>query len=89
MVPDAKIDHAVAANPPSYTMPDADVAYPFGLKGLPLPEGALASWFPKDLTVMLGDRDVNSRTQPLSDGAEARKQGRTVSHGAWDSTDNR
>src|SRR3954454_2110358 len=31
MVPDAKIDHAVAANPPSYTMPDADVAYPFGL----------------------------------------------------------
>jgi hypothetical protein len=75
MIPDAKVDNVVAANPAFYTMPDASVAFPFGLKGLPLPEGAVDKWFSNRMTLMLGDRDLNPRTELLSNGAEARKQG--------------
>jgi hypothetical protein len=75
MIPDAKVDAAVAANAAFYTMPDAEVDFPFGLRGLSLPDNALERWYSKRLTIMLGDRDLNPRTEPLSSGVEAQRQG--------------
>ena len=73
--PDAKLLRAVAANPAFATLPDFDVAYPFGLGGTGLDRARLARWFSAPLTILLGERDLSPRTQPLSDGPLARAQG--------------
>jgi poly(3-hydroxybutyrate) depolymerase len=75
MMPEAKVDSAVAANPAFCTMPNDQVDFPFGLKGIALPDGAVKTWFAKPLTIMLGDHDLNPRTEPLSNGPDARLQG--------------
>ncbi len=59
MLPDARIDKAIAANAGWYTMPDADVRYPFGIGGSPIDDATLARSFRQKLTVLLGDRDVD------------------------------
>lgn len=73
--PTAKVGRAVAANPAFVTMPDDEHDFPFGLRGAPLAKDALDQWFDKRLVVLLGDRDTNPRTKPLSNGPQARLQG--------------
>jgi hypothetical protein len=73
--PQAKASRAVAANPAFFTMPDSEKVFPFGLKGAPLPPGAIQSWFDKRLVILLGEQDREPRTQLLSNGPEARLQG--------------
>lgn len=75
MKPGARVERAVAANPAFCAYPTRDLEYPFGLGGLPLAEGATETWFAKPLVILLGDRDLNPRTKPLSNGPQARRQG--------------
>jgi dienelactone hydrolase len=73
--PNAKVDRVVAANPAFFTMPTNESNFPFGIKGVPLHDNAIPTWFDKRLVILLGDRDREPRTQLLSNGPEARLQG--------------
>ena len=73
--PRAKMQRAVAANPAFVTLPDANIAYPFGTGGLALSREDLARWFATPLTILLGAEDLQPRTKPLSNGPQARAQG--------------
>jgi dienelactone hydrolase len=76
--PDARFDVAIAANPAFFTIPDTSVAYPFGLSGASLPQGALQRWLDAPLVVMLADRDTGPRKNLISNSAEAIRQGPSV-----------
>ena len=73
--PDAKVSTAIAANPAFVTMPAMTAEFPFGLRKAPLPDANVSRWFGKRLVILLGDRDLEPRTQPLSNSAQARAQG--------------
>jgi pimeloyl-ACP methyl ester carboxylesterase len=73
--PDARVDRAVAANPAFCPVPDAATPYPFGIGGLGLVDDELRAWFSRPLVVLLGDRDLEPRHNPLSNGPEALRQG--------------
>ncbi len=73
--PNAKVETVVAANPAFATLLDREVTFPFGLRGAPLPEFAVKPWLAKRMVLLLGDRDLDPRTKPLSDSPAARMQG--------------
>jgi len=73
--PTARVDSAVAANPAFFVFADEGARYPFGLGGLGLGDDNRRQWFSKPLTVILGDLDLEPRHNPLSNGAEALRQG--------------
>lgn len=73
--PDARVERAVAANPAFCMMPNSDEASPFGLRGAPLPKGAVKRWLASPTVLLLGDGDLAPRTKPLSNGPIARAQG--------------
>lgn len=72
--PDARVDIAFPANAGWYTLPVADVAYPYGLKGSGIPESAVKTMLSRKVIMLLGDQDVlagdNLRKTP-----EAMRQG--------------
>jgi len=72
---EAPIVKAVAANPAFVTLPDKNVMYPFGLKGVPASDNNIKYWLDKDMAILLGEDDLGPRTKPLSNGAMAREQG--------------
>lgn len=78
MMPDARVDVAVAANPAFCTFPRSDWDYPFGTGGTNVGDDELRAWFAKPLTVLLGDRDIGPRTKLLSNSRRARLQGPSV-----------
>lgn len=73
--PDSKAVQVVAANPAFLTMPNHEQDFPFALRNAPLPDSALKEWFSQRLVILLGDRDRDSRTHPLSNGPQAQIQG--------------
>ncbi len=73
--PDAKVEKTVAANLAFATIPDQKNQFPFGLSGAPIAEGAVGRWFDKRLVILLGERDRNPLSYPLSNSPEARLQG--------------
>ena len=74
-MPDAPVEKAVSANPAFVTLPDRSEDYPFGLKNMPINSAMMRHWLESDLGVFLGANDIGPRTQPLSNGTKARKQG--------------
>ena len=72
---EAPVVKAVAANPAFVTLPDKNILYPFGLKGIPNSDKNIKSWVNKDLAILLGEDDLGPRTKPLSNGKMAREQG--------------
>ena len=77
-VPEARVDHAVAANPAFFSMPNWDAKYPFALDGTELNPADVHRWFGKPLTLLLGEQDTGPRTKPLSNGPQAQQQGPSV-----------
>lgn len=73
--PKARCDVAVAANPVIFTMPTRRTAYPFGLQGASLSDGAAAQWFGKKLVILLASRDTGRRVKPLNKGLRSNAQG--------------
>ncbi|WP_210417915.1 hypothetical protein [Bythopirellula goksoeyrii] len=73
--PNAKVETAVVANPAFATLLDREVEFPFGLHGAPLSEDAVKPWLARRLVLLLGDRDLDPRSKPLSDSPSARRQG--------------
>jgi hypothetical protein len=74
-VPGARVKRAIAANAGWYTMPDYGVAYPYGLGGSGVPDRVLASYFARDLVVLLGDADTVRADEDLRKTPEAELQG--------------
>lgn len=70
------ISRAVAANPGWYLLPDDEFAFPFGLRGAPIPAQTLRNAFACDFVLLLGQSDVNYGGG-LRNDPEAVAQGKT------------
>lgn len=71
-MPDARIDRAVSANAGWYTLPDVNIAYPYGLKNTgALSSSQLEALFARQLVVHLGTADTDRGGLNTSTGAEA------------------
>ena len=71
----ARLERAVSANAGSYTMPTAEVRYPFGVGGSPVGDAQLRRLFARDLLVLLGDADNDPDHHQLPKEPEAMRQG--------------
>jgi len=74
-VPGARVTRAVAANAGWYTMPDFDVAYPYGLQGSAVTGEMLWKALQLPLTVLLGEEDTDPEHESLRRTPEALAQG--------------
>jgi hypothetical protein len=73
--PNAPVVRAVAANPAFVTLPNKLIGYPFGIKNTPINKGDVKKWLGHKMAIVLGESDLGPRTQPLSNGLMAKKQG--------------
>lgn len=74
-MPEARLDTAIAANAGWYTMPDRNIAFPYGLAETPVGEAALGAALGKPLTVLLGTADTDRADADLRKTPEADAQG--------------
>lgn len=70
-----RLNTAFAANAGWYTLPDASVAWPYGLQGVPVDDDAVRRWAGQPLVVLLGERDNDPRHRHLRRTPEADAQG--------------
>lgn len=68
---DARVERAVSANAGWYTLPDLNLAYPYGLKNTGFSASDLSSLFGRKLMVHLGTADTSRSGLNTSVGAEA------------------
>ena len=61
--PELRVRTALAANAGWYTTAEADVAFPYGTKGISLPPGQLEKAFARRLVVFLGELDNADETR--------------------------
>jgi poly(3-hydroxybutyrate) depolymerase len=73
--PDARASSIVSANAGSYTMPDFNVDYPYGLRGSAISPASLTGVFQLPVTILLGDRDIDPNHRSLPDAPAAQLQG--------------
>jgi poly(3-hydroxybutyrate) depolymerase len=74
-VRDARVSKAILANAGWYTMPDFGVDYPYGLSESGVDDDVLAGYFGQDVTVLLGDADIDTSDEDLRHTPEAELQG--------------
>lgn len=65
----------IVANAGWYTMPNADIAFPYGLGGLALGDEALSAALKRPVTILLGDQDIDPAHPSLRRNPEADVQG--------------
>lgn len=68
-------DLIITANAGSYTMPDANVNFPFGIGNTALDDAALRKAFARPVVVLLGDQDIDPNHPSLPRDPEAMLQG--------------
>ena len=73
--PAARAEKVVAANAGWYTLPDENTRYPYGLGGTSYNASDLAAFFARDLTILLGEADIDPAGRNLRQTVEARNQG--------------
>ncbi len=73
--PNARVIKAVCANAGWYTMPDLNVKFPYGLAGTNYSPAVLSRFFERDITVLLGDKDVDTKHSSLRRTPQAMRQG--------------
>ena len=74
-LPGCRADAAVVANAGCYTLLDEAERYPYGLGGMPLPADRIASMLGRNMTVLLGEKDVRTDAPMLLKSPEAMQQG--------------
>ena len=74
-VRDARVSKVILANAGWYTMPDFGVDYPYGLSESGVDDDVLADYFGRDVTVLLGDADIDTVDEDLRQTPEAELQG--------------
>lgn len=70
-----KARRVIASNAGTYTMPNLDVDFPFGLKGTNFSAKQLDRLFSKKLIIQLGEEDTDPNHKYLNRSKEAMKQG--------------
>jgi hypothetical protein len=73
--PDARVSKAILANAGWYTMPDFGVDYPYGLSESGVDHDVLTGYFGRNVTVLLGDADIDTSDDDLRRTPEAELQG--------------
>lgn len=73
--PDNRVRRAIAANAGWYTVPDFDIAYPYGLKDSPATKEGLTRFFAKKFYLALGTADTNPDDSNLNKTPGAMAQG--------------
>jgi hypothetical protein len=74
-VPNNRVEHAVSANAGWYTLPESDVAFPYGLQASPSTEAGLRRALGAHLTILLGEHDIDTESDSLRATPEAERQG--------------
>jgi len=74
--PDNRAIKTITASAGSYTMPDYQVNYPYGLEKTKIPEEHLVKAFAKDYTIVVGGADTVLSRKDLPKSASAREEGR-------------
>ena len=74
-IPDARVSKVILANAGWYTMPDFGVDYPYGLSESGIDDGVLAGYFGRDVTILLGEADIDTSDDDLRRTPEAELQG--------------
>lgn len=74
-VPTARYQRAIAANPGYYTLPNVEVAFPYGLQTTTADVATLKESFSRPFLLLLGDQDTNRDDPNLRKTAEADEQG--------------
>lgn len=70
-----RVRRIITANAGSYSMPVLDKPFPWGLGGIGLDESAITQFLQRDVTVLLGDADVDPNHPSLPRDPEAMAQG--------------
>lgn len=74
-MPDARVTRYLAANAGWYTLPDFEVAYPYGMDGAGVSEEQLVIALGKDVVLLLGREDIDRDDPDLRKTPEADEQG--------------
>ncbi|WP_296955537.1 alpha/beta hydrolase [uncultured Dialister sp.] len=69
-----RVDAIICANSGWFTMPDEKIAYPYGMKDLPVSRGDFIRAFSRPVYMLMGGNDI-SRKKPFRDTPEADAQG--------------
>lgn len=72
----SRIALAVTANAGSYTLPDFQIKFPYGLQDSALTDARLKSALSAPMLVLLGEKDTNESDKYLPKNAEAMAQGK-------------
>ena len=70
------LDLAISANAGFYTFPHKDVAFPYGIKGLPNGQTLCQQALNKKMVILLGDKDTDPNHKYLRKTPEAMAQGK-------------
>ncbi|WP_209347456.1 hypothetical protein [Pontixanthobacter sp. CEM42] len=73
--PKARVGRYLAANAGWYTMPDREITFPYGLGELGVTDDEVRAMLAKDVVVLLGDQDTNTKHDSLRRTPEAMAQG--------------
>jgi hypothetical protein len=65
LFPNAKANRVLASNAGSYTLPDFNAAFPFGLQDISINKEQIKKSFKKNLVVFLGEEDNENETGGL------------------------
>ena len=75
LVPDNRVERAILANAGWYTMPDAGVDWPYGIRDSGIDETDLRRVFATDVVLLLGDSDTDAQGYNLRKTPQAELQG--------------
>ena len=76
-VPEARVKLAVCANAGSYTLPNPNDNWPWGLKGSGLTENSVRRYLSVPMVILLGENDIDPKDRMLSRGKNVDRQGVT------------
>lgn len=75
LAPESRLRTGIAANAGSYTFPEDDVAFPYGLRGVDASAIDLATAFRRNIIVLVGEKDADANQGVLDDSPPAMLQG--------------
>ena len=75
LAPDSRLRTGIAANPGSYTFPDAAIQFPYGLKGVDASAIDLGAAFRRKVIILLGEKDADANQGVLDQSQPAMQQG--------------
>ncbi len=76
LMPEARIENAVAANAGFYTLPVEDLEYPYGIKNTPITDNSIKESFKKQLIILLGENDNDPQLGTFRETGLAMQQGK-------------